>query len=140
MALILYGSYLCCHSFLWSYVFCLVGANLCSFSLSFVLYVLPLVIQLSRWGDWDPINLYVSSRHIFYLNFQCHISLSYYYSFCWYWWNWWPSQFKVSFVKVISAYSLSSENVDHNNLPQYIVRKIGRQQSQYICNPSCKRS
>ena len=97
LTLLLYGSYLCCHSFLGSYVgFFLVRANLCSFSLSFIFYVLPLEIQLSRGEDWHPINLSVSSRHIFVpvpnkdLNFQRHISVSFLcsvkmrgdYSFC----------------------------------------------------------
>ena len=110
----------------------LVRANLCSFSLSFIFYVLPLEIQLSIGEDWAPIILSVLSRHICVpvpnkdLNFQRHISVSFLcsvkmrgnYSFRWYYWNWWPSQFKLSFLKVISVESLNSETVDHNKLPQ----------------------
>jgi hypothetical protein len=67
-------------------------------------------IQLSRGGDWDPSNLFnpntLLSVPIHDLDFQHHMSWSFCVqwvevrgtrSFCWYWWNYWPSPFKLSF-------------------------------------------
>jgi hypothetical protein len=67
-------------------------------------------IQLSRGEDWDPSNLFnpntLLSVPIHDLDFQHHMSWSFCVqwvevrgtrSFCWYWWNYWPSPFKLSF-------------------------------------------
>ena len=51
----LYCPFLCCHSFLWKYVVLLSGSESVAFY-RFVIYVLPLEIQLLRMGDCDPTN------------------------------------------------------------------------------------
>ena len=74
------------------------------------IYVLPLEIQLSRGEGWDSTNRFTPAIFLCLYqdriyNFQRHISWYFWvqmtsdYSFCWYWWNWRLSLFKLSFHK-----------------------------------------
>jgi hypothetical protein len=67
-------------------------------------------IQLSRGEGWDPIKRF-NTATFWNLDFQRHMSLSFFCSvtsvkmrgdclFCWYWWNFLPSLFKLAFHNV----------------------------------------
>ena len=81
-------------------------------SYSLFIYVLPLEIQLSRREGWDPINwfnsatlLCLSKARTWISNTICCCLFCVQWIqirgddcvFCWYWWSWWPSPFKLSF-------------------------------------------
>jgi len=70
------------------------------------IFVLPLEFQLSRGEGWDPINrfnpaIFLCISHVKWCDLFCvqwmkmRGACSYY----WYWWNYWPSMFKLSFNK-----------------------------------------
>jgi len=72
---------------------------------------LYLYCQKRRYGDWEPINLFntttcvcLSQTRTWSLNSMCHGLYCVQWSevlgdcsFCWHWWNCWPSLFKLSF-------------------------------------------
>ena len=78
----------------------------------FIIYVLPLEIQLSRGEGWNPINWFNPTTYVclsqagtWISNVICRglflcslisVKMRGDFLFC-YWWNWWPSLIKFSF-------------------------------------------
>jgi len=93
-----------------------VEANLCRFFYHLFKYVLPLEMQLSR-GEF-PLTSFTSPSPQFFCLSQARIGFPKSYAvvlfcvqwvkirggclFCWYWWNSWPSLFKLSFHNFLS--------------------------------------
>jgi len=109
MTLLLYYPCLCCHSFLWKYVF-LSGVNLCSFFIIyFYLYchwrlsyqegrprfgipltclTLPHFCACPKPGPGFPTSYAMVFFVLSELRWEARC--------CWYWWNWWSSLFWLS--------------------------------------------
>jgi len=92
------------------------------FSLSFVylfIYLLSLEIKLSRRECWDHINRFISVTFVCLSQARTCISnvtcCGFFYvqwvkvgcdcSFCWHWWNCWPSLFKLSFRNYVYRFT-----------------------------------
>jgi hypothetical protein len=93
-----------------------VEANLCRFFLLFAYITIAVgEIQLSRGEGCDPINRFYPARLLclsmpvpgfptsHFMVFICvwWVKVRVYCSFCWYWWNCWPSMLKLSFHNFI---------------------------------------